>query len=219
MGSLSGADFVRAVAARRGGGVRVGESTSVGVRFAFYGRMSTSDCQDPVSSRAWQRAVADELVEGHGEVVVEFFDEGRSRRWSWAERPAASALLAAAEAPDRPFDAVVVGEYERAFYGDQFREVVARLEAVGVGVWLPEAGGPVEADSPVHQALLVLLGAQAQREVVRARHRVLAAMSVQTRVQGRFLGGRPPYRYRLTDGGPHPNAIQARWGRRVRPVG
>jgi hypothetical protein len=92
---------------------------------------------------------------------------------------------------------------------------VARLSAVGVRVWLPEAGGPVELDSPVHQALLVLLGAQAQREVVRARHRVMAAMSAQTRVQGRFLGGRPPYGYRLADGGPYPNAIQARWGRRV----
>jgi hypothetical protein len=186
-----------------------------GVRFAFYGRMSTNEFQDPQTSRAWQRAVSDELVEGVGEVVVEFFDEGRSRRWSWRDRPAASALLAAAENRDREFDAVVVGEYERAFYGDQFREVVSRLNTVGVQVWLPEAGGPVELDSPVHLALMTLLGAQAQREVVRARHRVLAAMGAQVRVQGRFLGGRPPYGYRLADGGPHPNAIHARWGRRV----
>jgi Recombinase/Recombinase zinc beta ribbon domain len=80
---------------------------------------------------------------------------------------------------------------------------------------LPEAGGPVELGSPVHEALMVLLGAQAQREVVRARHRVLAAMRVQARVQGRFLGGRPPYGYRLADAGPHPNAVHARWGRRL----
>ena len=186
-----------------------------GLRFAFYGRMSTSDFQDPVTSRAWQRAISEELVEGHGEVVVEFFDEGRSRRWSWSDRPAASVLLAAAQSPERELDAVVVGEYERAFYGAQFREVVAGLNAVGVQMWLPEAGGPVELDSPVHQALMVLLGAQAQREVVRARHRVMAAMSAQTRVQGRFLGGQPPYGYRLVDGGPHPNAVQAGWGRRV----
>jgi hypothetical protein len=73
----------------------------------------------------------------------------------------------------------------------------------------------VELDSPVHEALMVLLGAQAQREVVRARHRVLAAMRVQARVQGRFLGGRPPYGYRLVDAGPHPNAVHARWGRRL----
>jgi hypothetical protein len=126
-----------------------------------------------------------------------------------------AAIRTPAEDPDRGFDAVVVGEYERAFYGDQFREVVAQLNAAGVQVWLPEADGPVELDSPVHEALMVLLGAQAQREVVRARHRVLAAMRVQTRVQGRFLGGRPPYGYRLADAGPHPNAVHARWGRRL----
>lgn len=215
MSSLTGAEFIRAVAVRHSGAPRIGERVMAGVRFAFYGRMSTSDFQDPVTSRAWQRAVADELVEDFGQVVVEFFDEGRSRRWSWSDRPAAAALLAAVEDRHRDFNAVVVGEYERAFYGDQFRDVIARLDAVGVRVWLPEAGGPVELDSPVHQALLVLLGAQAQREVVRARHRVMAAMSAQTRLQGRFLGGRPPYGYRLVDGGPHPNAVQARWGRRV----
>lgn len=147
-----------------------------GVRFALYGRMSTSEFQDTQTSRAWQRAVSDELIGGVGSVVVEFFDVGRSRRWSWWERPEASALLGAASRSDRVFDAVVIGEYERAFYGDQFREVVSRLNELGVQVWLPEAGGPVELDSPVHQALMVLLGAQAQREVARARQRVLAAM-------------------------------------------
>ena len=214
MGRLAGAEFVAAVAARRRGSLRAPGGVVEGVRFAFYGRMSTSEFQDPQTSRAWQRAVSDELVEGVGEVVVEFFDEGRSRRWSWWDRPAASALLAAAEVRDREFDAVVVGEYERAFHGDQFREVVARLNAVGVQVWLPEAGGPVELDSPVHLALMTLLGAQAQREVVRARHRGNGSHA-QTRLQGRFLGGRPPYGYRLVDGGPHPNAIHARWGRRL----
>jgi hypothetical protein len=186
-----------------------------GVRFAFYGRMSTSVFQDVQTSRAWQRAVSDELIEGIGAVVAEFFDVGVSRRWSWLDRPEAAALLAAAAAPGRSFDAVVVGEYERAFHGDQFREVVSGLNALGVAVWLPEAGGPVELGSPVHEALMVLLGAQAQREVARARQRVLAAMRSQTRLQGRFLGGRPPYGYRLVDGGRHPNPVHGRWGRRV----
>jgi hypothetical protein len=200
---------------RRGSRLDTGAVARVGLRFAFYGRMSTSEFQDAVTSRAWQWSVSEELVEGFGAIVVEFFDEGCWRRWAWWDRPAASALLVAAEDPDRGFDAVVVGEYERAFYGDQFRQVVAQLNAVGVQVWLPEAGGPVELGSPVHEALMVLLGAQAQREVVRARHRVLAAMRVQARVQGRFLGGRPPYGYRLADAGPHPNAVHAGWGRRL----
>ncbi len=216
MAALSGRAFLSAVAGRRRSArLDTGAVEQGGLRFAFYGRMSTSEFQDAVTSRAWQRSVSEELVEGFGAIVVEFFDEGCSRRWSWSDRPAASALLTAAEEPGRGFDAVVVGEYERAFYGDQFRQVVARLNAAGVQVWLPEAGGPVELDSPVHEALMVLLGAQAQREVVRARHRVLAAMRVQARVQGRFLGGRPPYGYRLVDAGPHPNAMHARWGRRL----
>jgi len=67
----------------------------------------------------------------------------------------------------------------------------------------------------MHQALMAVLGAQAQREVVRARHWVLAAMRVQAEVQGRYMGGRPPYGYRLVDAGPHPNPAHARWGRRL----
>jgi len=40
-------------------------------------------------------------------------------------------------------------------------------------------------------------------------------MMVQTRDQGRYLGGRPPYGYRLVDAGPHPNKAHAAWGRRA----
>lgn len=215
MADLTGAQFMDAVGATRRHSRRTPRVTRGGLRFAFYGRMSTSEFQDSRTSRVWQRAAAEELVEGAGRIVAEFFDEGSSRRWSWQDRPAAAALLEAAARADRPFDAVVVAEYERAFHGDQFRDVIAHLAAAAVEVWLPEAGGLVELDSPVHQALMVLLGAQARREVVRARYRTLAAMRVQSRLQGRFLGGRPPYGYRLVDGGPHANPMHARWGRRA----
>jgi hypothetical protein len=49
------------------------------VRFAFYGRVSTEDWQDPVTSRARQRDQAEALVRGHGVIVAEFFDAGQSR--------------------------------------------------------------------------------------------------------------------------------------------
>jgi site-specific DNA recombinase len=88
-------------------------------RFAFYGRTSTTGYQDRVSSRQWQHESATDLVAGQGVIVVEFFDVGYSRRLPWASRPQAAALLAAVADPHRGFDAVVVGEYERAFYGDQ----------------------------------------------------------------------------------------------------
>jgi Recombinase len=61
----------------------------------------------------------------------------------------------------------------------------------------------------------MLLGHQSKREVLRARFRTTAAMLVQARDQGRHLGGRPPYGYRLVDAGPHPNRAHARWGRRL----
>jgi hypothetical protein len=84
-----------------------------------------------------------------------------------------------------------------------------------VRLWLPEADGPVDPADPTDWALVTALGAIAQREVSRGRHRTLAAMRAQTLEQGRFLGGRPPYGYRLVDTGPHPNRAQAAWGRRL----
>ncbi|GAA0259274.1 hypothetical protein GCM10010492_70310 [Saccharothrix mutabilis subsp. mutabilis] len=48
--------------------------------------------------------------------------------------------------------------------------------------------------------------------VLRSRHRVVTAMRMQTIEQGRYLGGRPPYGYRLVDAGPHPNRALARRG-------
>jgi site-specific DNA recombinase len=54
-----------------------------------------------------------------------------------------------------------------------------------------------------------------KREITRTRVRVRTAMAAQTREQGRYLGGRPPYGYRLADAGPHPNKAHAAWGRRA----
>jgi len=50
----------------------------------------------------------------------------------------------------------------------------------------------------------------------RIRIRVRTAMAAQAQIEGRFLGGRPPYGYRLADAGPHPNPAKAADGRRLR---
>ena len=63
---------------------------------------------------------------------------------------------------------------------------------------------------------MIGLGIQSKREITRTRIRVRTAMAAQTREQGRYLGGRPPYGYRLADAGPHPNRAHAAWGRRAR---
>ena len=113
------------------------------MRFAFYGRMSTEDWQDPVTSRARQREQAAALVAGHGMIVVEFFDAGQSRTLGWARRPQAAALVAALADPDRGWDAIVIGEYERAFYGAQYASMAPLFAHYGIVLWTPEAGGPV----------------------------------------------------------------------------
>jgi len=147
-------------------------------------------------------------------ITAEFFDVGCSRRVAWERRPQAAALLERARAADRSFDALVVGEFERAFTDRQFEHVAGLLARRGIEVWLPEAGGPVRLEDPRHSVLMQVLAAQSQREVVRSRHRTMAAMRVQAVEQGRFLGGRPPYGDRLVDAGPHPNRAHAVWGRR-----
>src|SRR5439155_21547021 len=88
----------------------------------------------------------------------------------------------------RGFDAVVIGEYERASFGDQLTELWPVFARHGVQLWLPESSGPVDGNGPAHQRLVMLLGAQSKREVQRARFRVLAAMHAQTVEQGRYLG-------------------------------
>jgi DNA invertase Pin-like site-specific DNA recombinase len=185
------------------------------LRFVFYGRVSTEDWQDPVTSRAQQRAQAQALVCGYGQVVAEFFDIGESRTVAWGRRPQAAALVAQVADPCRGWDAIVVGEYERAFYGAQYAAMAPLFEHYGVQLWMPEAGGRVDFASEHDERAMTVLGLSSKREVTRASIRVRTAMAVQAREQGRYLGGRPPYGYRLGDAGPHPNKAHAAWGRRA----
>ena len=114
------------------------------VRFAFYGRVSTEDWQDPVTSRARQLQQAVMLTAGRGVIVAEFFDTGESRALPWSRRPQAAALVGSLADPDRGWDASVIGEYERAFHGSQYASMAPLFEHYGLGLWTPEVGGRVD---------------------------------------------------------------------------
>jgi site-specific DNA recombinase len=114
--------------------------------------------------------------------------------------------------PGRDWDAIVIGEYERAFYGSQYAATAPLFEHYGVQLWMPEAGGRVDFGSEHDEETMTHLGLSSKREVTRTSIRVRTAMAVQVREQGRYLGGRPPYGYRLGDAGPHPNKAHAAWG-------
>ncbi|MBB5960644.1 hypothetical protein FHS29_007272 [Saccharothrix tamanrassetensis] len=121
-----------------------------------------------MTSRAWRLEVAQHLTAGRGTITATFFDAGRSRRDRWRDRLQVAELLAAVRDPGRGFDAIVVGEYERGFAGDQLERLQTLFRRHGAQLWLPEAGGPVDLETPEHRALVRMLGAQSLREVIRA---------------------------------------------------
>lgn len=186
------------------------------IRVAFYGRVSTEDQQDPEASKGWQMRRAKQLIEPHGGVIVEeFFDIGMSRSLPWKRRPEATRLLAALANPDRGFDSVVIGEPQRAFYGNQFGLTFPVFTHYGVQLWVPEVGGPIDPGSEAHDMVMMLFGGMSKAERTRVQLRTKAAMYDLAASTDRFLGGRPPYGYQLVDAGPHPNPGRAATGQRA----
>jgi DNA invertase Pin-like site-specific DNA recombinase/predicted DNA-binding protein (UPF0251 family) len=178
--------------------------------------VSTEDAQDPEASRSWQKRRAVDLITPHGGALVsDYFDVGQSRSLPWKRRPEASRLLADATSRDRSFDAVVIGEPARAFYGPQFALTFPVLTHYGVGLWVPEVGGAVDPGSEAHDLVMTLFGGMSKGERARIQMRVRTAMSALAQDTTRYLGGRPPYGYRLVDAGPHPNLAKANLGQRL----
>ncbi|PZS15405.1 MAG: recombinase family protein [Pseudonocardiales bacterium] len=185
-------------------------------RFAFYGRVSTEDQQDPEASRNWQIARARALSERHGEIVAEFFDVGQSRSIPWKRRPQAALLLDALKNPQRGFEAVVIGEPQRAFYGNQYGLTFPVFVHYNVQLWVPEVGGMIDPESEAHDLVMSVFGGMSKGERTRIKIRVRSAMAAQAQVEGRYLGGRPPYGYQLVDAGPHPNPAKAAEGKQLK---
>jgi site-specific DNA recombinase len=154
-------------------------------------RNSDEDWQDPVTSRARQRAQAEALVRGHGVITGEFFDVGESRTVAWGRRPEAALLVAQLADPDRGWDAIVIGEYERAFYGSQYATMAPLFEHYGVQLWMPETGGRVDYASEHDERAMTVLGLSSKREITRTSIRVRAAMPLRPGSRaGTWAGGR-----------------------------
>ena len=109
----------------------------------------------------------------------------------------------------------MIGEPQRAFYGNQYSLTMPVFTHYGVELWVPEVGGPIDPDSEAHDLIMSVFGGMSKGERNRVRIRVRSAMASQAAVEGRFLGGRPPYGYRIADAGPHPNPAKAADGKRL----
>ena len=133
--------------------------------FAFYGRVSTEDHQDSTALKAWQLKRSRQLLEPMGgQIVAEYFDIGQSRAVPWSRRPEASRLLGSFECAERGFQAVVIGEPQRAFCGNQFGLTFPVFVHYGVGLWVPEVGGPVDPGSETHDLVMALFGGMSKEE-------------------------------------------------------
>ncbi len=185
------------------------------MRFAFYGRVSTEDQQDPDASKNWQLGRSRALIGKVGEIVTEYFDIGQSRSIPWKRRPKASGLLDVLKNPDRGFEAVVIGEPQRAFYGNQYGLTYPVFAHYGVQLWVPEVGGAIDPESEAHDLIMSVFGGMSKGERNRVKIRVRSAMAAQAQIEGRYLGGRPPYGYRLADASVHPNPAKAADGKRL----
>jgi site-specific DNA recombinase len=162
-----------------------------------YARTSTDDQQNPEESLRWQLSRANALVVGRAEIVSVTHDTDVSRSVPWPRRPAAARLIAQLANPARGWGGIVVGEPQRAFgSAGQVQNILPQLAHWGVQLWVPEVGGPVDPDSEAHDLLMSLFGGLSKAERNRLRVRVRTAMKAMA-PEGRFLGGRPPYGYRL----------------------
>jgi DNA invertase Pin-like site-specific DNA recombinase len=111
--------------------------------------------------------------------VCEFFDIGQSRSIPWKRRPEASQLLELLKDPNRGFDAVVIGEPQRAFYGNQFGLTLPVFAHYGVQLWVLEVGGPIDPESEAHDLIMSVFGGMSKGERSRIKIRVRAAMAAQ----------------------------------------
>jgi site-specific DNA recombinase len=178
-----------------------------------YARTSTDDQQNPEESLRWQLSRANALVAGRAEIVSVTHDTGVSRSVPWARRPEAARLIGQLPNPARGWSGIVVGEPQRAFgSAGQVQNILPQLAHYGVQLWVPEVGGPVDPDSEAHDLLMSMFGGLSKAERNRLRVRVRTSMKAMA-PEGRYLGGRPPYGYRLERTGvPHPNPEKARQG-------
>ena len=147
-----------------------------------------------------------------------YHDIDVSRSVPWSRRPEASRLLVDAADRSRGWDALVIGEPQRAFSGAQFQLAFPVLCHHGVELWVPEVGGRVDPDSEAHDLVVSLFGGLSKAERRRIQHRTRASV-LALAVDGRWLGGRPNYGYRLVDTGlPHPNRSKAAAGAQLRTL-
>jgi DNA invertase Pin-like site-specific DNA recombinase len=161
-------------------------------RFAFYGRVSTVDKQDPtLSFPSQERACQAKARELGGEIVCEFTDQASG---TTADRPGWSALVVEARQAGRRFDGVICFSTSRLARDLVMAGLFEReLRHAGVGIYYVQ--GAADTSTAEGGLLVTLQQAFDQYEVEKIRRETRRGMTEGTR-QGYRMGGRAPYGYR-----------------------
>jgi site-specific DNA recombinase len=164
-----------------------------GAQPASYGRLSTTDKQDPALSFPSQRKACERKVgELGGEITCEFTDQESGAK---QERPGWSALThEARDREGRRFDAVVMYSTSR-LARDRLYAALFERELSKVGVAIHYATGAGDPDTPEGKVFIGMQQLWDEFERNKLARETKRGMREGTE-QGYRMGGRPPYGYR-----------------------
>jgi DNA invertase Pin-like site-specific DNA recombinase len=170
-----------------------------------YCRVSTNQQANEGESLEVQRRHLEGWVHMHGKQLDEVFVErGVSGSVPVAERPEGGRLWAQLQRGDT----LIAAKLDRLFRSAlDALQVVEQLKAKGVSLILLDLGGDISGNG-LSKLFLTIAAAFAEAERDRIRERV-AQVKQDQRQRGRYLGGRPPYGFRVgQDGGLEPVPAQ-----------
>ena len=109
----------------------------------------------------------------------------------------------------------MIGEPQRAFYGNQFGLTFPVFVHYGVELWVPEVGGAVDPGSDAHELVMSLYGGMSKGERNRIKTRVRSRWQRRPRSRAASSAAGRRTAIVLADAGPHPNPAKAADGQRL----
>jgi putative DNA-invertase from lambdoid prophage Rac len=162
-----------------------------------YARVSTAMQADEGESLAVQQRQLAGYAQMNGLTIDKVFVErGVSGSKPLGDRPQGSALLAGLQ----PGDVVITAKLDRMFRSAlDALDVLGRLKQAGVSLHMIDLGGDTTGNG-VSKLVFTILSAVAEAERDRTRERITEVKRDQ-RQRGRYLGGRPPFGWRIGEAG------------------
>src|SRR3954451_21299015 len=197
------------------------------MRFAFYGRVSTDDAQDPSLSIPRQLAACERALPPGSEIVAHYWDIESGRkdlrdRGNGADptrfrvavpRDGGLAELLSTAAGPSPFDAVIVESIDRLsrMIADSTR-IERQLELLDISLFASDEPMTANATAILTRRVKQGVAEWYVRDLIEKSRR---GMEESVR-QGLHTGGRVPYGHALEEH-PHPNPQKAREAKRKAP--